>query len=176
MIYELRSYFFSYENWDTYKELFFDKCLPIRKDDYGILKGKWICKLDHQVIFFHLWQYDSLDHRQALREQLGARDDWKNDFIQYAPALLDNQFLKVLNPIAADFDFKQNLNLFTIDCMPGTLKEVLGLIDPEMGQFNTQEFPNPNELKVFSVENNLLIHHSKHIKNITNYELVYLEA
>ncbi|MCS5517107.1 NIPSNAP family protein [Pseudomonas qingdaonensis] len=101
MIDELREYHFTPDAWHTYWALFQDLCLPIRRDDYGVLLGLWHEQVGDTVCFRHLWRYDSLDARAQLRGELIKLDAWRNEFLPQAGAQVSRQCLQVLNPRGA---------------------------------------------------------------------------
>lgn len=173
MIYELRHYKFSPENWTKYLKLFNEKCLPIRLDNYGALKGKWNIEQDGYIHFYHLWEYKSLEQRQILRQELSKIQSWQDDFIQYAAPLIQEQDLKILNLNDKDngFNFHRDLNIYEIDCKVSTLKNVLNSvieISKNDIQLNIVEFPNPNEIILFSEsQENIENLNIKNIKHTT---------
>ncbi|EIR6161479.1 NIPSNAP family protein [Acinetobacter baumannii] len=173
MIYELRHYKFTPEKWSKYLKLFNDKCLPIRLDNYGILKGKWNIEQDGYIHFYHLWQYESLEHRHLLRQELAKIQSWQEDFIQYAAPLIHEQDLKVLNLTDRNnnFNFQRNLNIYEIDCKVSTLKNVINSVaenNKDNIQLNIVEFPNPNEIILFSEsQKNIENLNIKNIKHTT---------
>jgi hypothetical protein len=98
MIDELREYQFTPEAWEKYWTLFESLCLPIRGDKYGKLQGLWQERVGDNVIFRHLWRYESLDERARLRAQLIKVDAWRETFLPQAAAQVSQQFLQVLIP------------------------------------------------------------------------------
>lgn len=173
MIYELRHYEFTPENWEKYLRLFNDVCLPIRQNNFGILKGKWITLKYGMIHFYHLWEYSSLENRKKLRDELSKIISWQVDFIQNAAPLIENQYLKVLNPFLdlQDFNFNKDLKIYKIICKVGKIKSITShLIENHQHniQINIVEFPNPNELIILTDKN-------YNIKTINNINIKKIE-
>lgn len=172
MIYELRHYEFSPENWVEYLKLFDKTCIPIRQNNFGILKGRWIYKNNNTVHFYHLWEYASLEHRQQLRKSLSEVTAWQELFIKPAIPLIEQQDIKIIHPATQNhnFDFAESLSLIDIKCAVGSLKDVvtgLSNSNPQNIQINTVEFPDPNALVLFSkTENDTGIGKDADIKHI----------
>jgi len=172
MIYELRHYEFSTENWGKYLKLFNEACIPIRQNNFGVLKGKWIYKNDNTIHFYHLWEYASLDNRQQLRKKLSEVTAWQELFIKHATHLIEQQDIKIIHPVIQNhnFDFAESLSLIDIKCAVGSLKDVVtGLSNSNQQniQVNTVEFPDPNALVLFSkTENETSIGKDADIKHI----------
>ena len=151
MIYELRHYEFTPSNWEKYLRLFNEVCLPIRQNNFGVLKGKWITSKDDMIHFYHLWEYSSLDTRKKLRDELNKIIAWQEVFIKNAVPLIENQEIKILNPFLElqDFNFNKDLKIHELKCKVGKIKSImLPLTDSHQNniQINVAEFPNPNEL------------------------------
>lgn len=98
MIDELRHYRFTLDAWEQYWALFTGRCLPIRGNDFGELRGLWYERIGDSVNFRHLWRYESLDARAHLRGELLKVDDWREGFLPQAGRHVSQQFLQVLVP------------------------------------------------------------------------------
>ncbi|MFJ3486847.1 NIPSNAP family protein [Pseudomonas sp. NPDC090202] len=98
MIDEFRQYEFTANAWEHYWELFENLCLPIRGDRFGALQGMWQERIGDNVIFRHLWRYDSLDERARLRGELIKVAAWREEFLPQAARHVGKQFLQVLVP------------------------------------------------------------------------------
>lgn len=161
MIDELREYHFTPDAWQTYWALFQDLCLPIRRDDYGVLLGLWHEQVGDTVYFRHLWRYDSLDARAQLRGELIKVDAWRNGFLPQAGAQVSRQFLQVLNPRMAiglqSLAPARYLHLYR--CPTGkaaALIEQLGAV-AERGRHSlcgvwATEFSDPNQVVVMTAQ------------------------
>jgi hypothetical protein len=159
MIDEFREYTFTAQAWEEYWDLFVNLCLPIRKDDYGVLRGMWQERLGESVIFRHLWRYDSLDERARLRGELLKVDAWRNDFLPQAGARVSRQFLQVLNP-RVDGGIEslapaRYLHLYR--CPTGKAGAAIEQISDAVGRGRQQvcglwatEFADPNQVTVLS--------------------------
>lgn len=177
MIYELRHYKFTPRNWEKYLRLFNEVCLPIRQNNFGVLKGKWITSKDNMIHFYHLWEYSSLDTRKKLREELNNIIAWQEVFIKNAVALIEDQEIKILNPFLElqKFNFSKDLKIHELKCKVGKIKAtMLPLIDDHQKniQINVAEFPDPNELILLSYKDyNIGNLDNTNIKEINIYEL-----
>lgn len=101
VIHELREYAIAPAHWPAFRTLFETLGLPLRRNDYGVLLGSWLGEADGQVRFLHLWRYDALDARAALRVQMAAVPDWTARYLPQAAALVQTQTLSVLRPQGA---------------------------------------------------------------------------
>ncbi|MGK7668662.1 hypothetical protein, partial [Acinetobacter baumannii] len=81
--------------------------------------------------------------------------------------------LKVLNLTDRNnnFNFQRNLNIYEIDCKVSTLKNVINSVaenNKDNIQLNIVEFPNPNEIILFSEsQKNIENLNIKNIKHTT---------
>jgi hypothetical protein len=97
MIYELRTYDVKPGLLADYLKLFNDVGMPVRKR-YGTLVGFWSSEFGALNRVVHLWQYDSLDQRAALRVELMRDRVWVEDFLPKAMPMLSHMDSVVLNP------------------------------------------------------------------------------
>lgn len=151
-IHELREYEFTTENWPRYAALFADLGFPERKNDFGRLCGAWHCEsvnVVDGVRFFHLWEYDSLDHRAELRRSLLLRPRWTNEFLPTAAMLVHQQTLSVLNPIGDPLRLRASdkpVVLSRFKTRVGQAARVLSALgDRRLARWTT-EFPDPNQV------------------------------
>lgn len=161
MIDELREYHFTPEAWQTYWALFQDVCLPIRRDDYGVLLGLWHEQVGDTVYFRHLWRYDSLDARAHLRGELLTLDAWRNGFLPQAAAQVSRQCLQVLKPRSV-IDLQRlaparYLHLYR--CPTGKAPALMDQLDEVAGRDRhslcgvwATEFSDPNQVVVMTAQ------------------------
>jgi hypothetical protein len=97
LIYELRTYDVKPGRLADYLKLFDEVGMPVRKN-YGVLVGFWSTEFGALNRVVHLWQYESLDARGALRAALMREPVWVNDFLPYALPMLERMESVVLNP------------------------------------------------------------------------------
>jgi hypothetical protein len=98
MIYELRTYDVKPGKLAEYLKLFNDLGMPARASQ-GNLVGFWSTELGPLNQVVHLWKYDSLDQRAAIRAQLMLDPRWAVDFLPLAMPMLDRMQSVVLNAV-----------------------------------------------------------------------------
>lgn len=102
MVHELREYTLKAADWPAFRVLFETLGLPLRRNEHGVLLGTWLGEAQGgepgTVRFLHLWRYDALDARAALRTRLAAVPGWRTDYLPQAAALVQTQHLSVLLP------------------------------------------------------------------------------
>lgn len=160
MIDELREYEFTLECWDKYWELFTGLCLPIRSNDFGILRGMWLEQTGDKVRFLHMWRYSSLEARSRLRGELLKIDAWRNEFLPEAASQIGKQFLQVLNPRLGGNDLLNSAAacfMHLYPCPAGKANAVIQQIEDGMGEADPRllsvwatEFADPNQVVVLS--------------------------
>lgn len=98
VIHEYRTYTLHPGQLERYLELAETVVQPIRQDRYGRLVGFWYSEFGslHQV--HHVWEYPSLDRRQADRKDLFERSDWMNEFIAHAWPTMQIQEVRFMIP------------------------------------------------------------------------------
>jgi len=96
MIYELRTYDVKPGRLPEYLQLFNDVGIPARKN-FGTLIGFWFTEFGTLSRVVHLWQYESLDQRAALRAELMNQPSWAQDFLPHAMPMLDRMESVILN-------------------------------------------------------------------------------
>jgi hypothetical protein len=97
MIYELRTYDVKPGLLADYLKLFNDVGMPVRKN-FGTLVGFWSSEFGALNRVVHLWQYDGLDQRAAMRVELMRDPVWVHEFLPLALPMLDRMESVVLNP------------------------------------------------------------------------------
>ncbi|GAB2491333.1 hypothetical protein GCM10027082_48110 [Comamonas humi] len=162
MIHELREYLLREGNWPEYRRLFVDVARRVRGDGYGRLLGAWEAQIlgdadtseAGYVRFVHLWEYDSLDERAALRKQLSRVPGWIQEFLPPAAPLIHRQYLSVLNPqhssnvvepLAAKTTY-----LHRARGMVGKAALILAQAETDANAVWTTDFPDPNEIAVLT--------------------------
>ena len=162
MIHELREYRLTAANWLVYRRLFAEVAVPIRGNSFGQLLGAWT--VDDQdltsqglVGFAHVWSYESLDSRAALRAQLGSITDWTQDFLMPAKELIDSQALSVLHP-QGNFDWPilsstDLAELRRYCCAVGEATHALTDFKQRRLPCWSTEFPDPNSVACYVTPN-----------------------
>ncbi|MBY6208635.1 MULTISPECIES: NIPSNAP family protein [Halomonas] len=154
MIHELRQYTLTRQNWESYWRLFNDVCMPIRKHDFGLPVGAWEEVCGEGVRFWHLWQYDSLEDRQAKRAELGRITEWGRDFINHAVPLIDSQVVRILSPKRMPPEGIETATRWAaMQCRIGAAGKVAEELDDVLSAgagLWTEEFSNPNCVWVLS--------------------------
>lgn len=159
VIHELREYEFIPEHWPEYWSLFQQVGFPTRGDSYGRLLGAWESALGHgRVRFTHLWEYDSLDIRAKLRQELAEQPRWTQDFIPRAAALVQRQTLSVLNPQKAALALQKWPNgswMHKVCVQAGVARKLANCLSEEGKICWTTEFSDPNEVVIFDTDHDL---------------------
>lgn len=102
MIHELRTYTFFPGMQGKYLKLAEEVGRPIRGNDYGLNQGYWTTEIGTLGQIWHLWSYEDLNEREALRQKLSKNDAWKNEYVANIRGLIQKQEIRFLNP-AIDF-------------------------------------------------------------------------
>jgi hypothetical protein len=97
MIYEQRTYNVKPGMLNEYLAFFRDVGMPVRKA-HNNLVGFWFTEFGTLNQVVHIWKYDSLEHRTALRAELMRNPQWANEFLPKAMAMLDRMDSVLLNP------------------------------------------------------------------------------
>ncbi|NKC33891.1 NIPSNAP family protein [Falsiroseomonas selenitidurans] len=84
MLHEYRTYTIHPAQLGAYVRLANQKAIPIRGDDYGRLLGFWVSEAGTLCQVHHIWEYASLDARQAERARMWTNDRWREEFIAFA--------------------------------------------------------------------------------------------
>lgn len=171
MVHELREYTLKAADWPAFRVLFETLGLPLRRNEHGVLLGTWLGEASGEgvseeggeapdtVRFLHLWRYDSLDARAALRTRLAAVPGWRTDYLPQAAALVQAQQLRVLlpqGPSALPLRAEHGrdgtdaaLHLHRYRCAVGGAAALLAALAEtaadRLGLWST-EFPDPNEV------------------------------
>ncbi|MGD9946705.1 MAG: NIPSNAP family protein, partial [Burkholderiaceae bacterium] len=99
MIYELRQYTLAPGTQDDYLRNNEAIGRKIRGDAYGKLEGYWTTELGTLNRLVHLWEYEDLNQREALRIDLTRNVAWNRDYIPKIQLNLTAQKYDFLYPI-----------------------------------------------------------------------------
>ena len=99
MIDELRIYTVAAGAMNAYMHAAEHVAVPVRGDRHGRLIGFWTGALGAVNRVFNLWRHQSLDTRQAVREQLQALDGWKNDYLPRVRPLMLDQTIRLMDSV-----------------------------------------------------------------------------
>jgi NIPSNAP len=95
MIYEQRTYDVKPGRLAEYLKLFEEVGMPVRQH-YGRLIGFWFTEFGPLSQVVHIWAYESLDQRAALRTELERNTVWTEQFLPRALPMLDRMSAVVL--------------------------------------------------------------------------------
>lgn len=98
MLHEYRSYTIAPHLFATYCELAEIKAIPIRKNSYGRLVAFWASESGTLCQVHHIWEYESIDSRNAERARLVQNADWMNEFIVHAWPTMMRQEIRFMYP------------------------------------------------------------------------------
>lgn len=156
MIHEYRTYTLHPGKLENYVQLAETKVVPIRQDRYGRLLGFWYSEFGTLNQVHHIWEYASLDQRQAARKELVARRDWMNDFISGAWPTMQIQMARFMTPCIAYSTPAARHALYemrTYRTVVGRFSQVAGAVaERQIAQRATRvglwlsEVPEPNEV------------------------------
>ena len=103
MIHELRTYTFHPGKQPEYLKLAEEVGRPIRGNDYELNQGYWTTDIGTLGQIWHLWSYEDLNEREALRQKLAKNDAWRSEYVANIRDLIQKQEIRFLNPV---IDFK----------------------------------------------------------------------
>jgi hypothetical protein len=98
MIHELRIYDIAPGALARYIELAETQVPRARGDRFGRLVGFWRAASGSRDRVFHVWEYESLDDRQAGRDALFRERPWLDDFIAHVWPIIVEQRVVFLAP------------------------------------------------------------------------------
>ena len=99
MIHELRTYTFHGGQLPAYLKIAEEVGRPIRANDYGVNLGYWTSEFGTLNQIWHLWRYEDMAERAALRAKLAQNQAWKNDYVAKIRGLIKKQEICFLNPV-----------------------------------------------------------------------------
>ena len=97
MIYEMRTYDVKPGLLNAYLTLFNEIGMPER-NPHNNLVGFWFTETGTLNQVVHIWRWNSLDQRAALRAELMQNPKWAQDFLPAAMPMLDRMQSVMLNP------------------------------------------------------------------------------
>lgn len=98
MIHELRIYTLWPGKVPAFLKLAEERAMPIRGDNYGRMEGYWFTEFGQLNQVYHLWSFDDLNARQALRGALGELPAWRNDYVAHVQPLIRHQQIRLMHP------------------------------------------------------------------------------
>ena len=99
MIHELRTYTFHPGKINQYLDVARTIGRPVRGQNYGINLGYWTSEFGSLNQIWHLWQYDSMEQRAHLRDELAKNERWTKEYVPAIRPLIARQDIRFLNPI-----------------------------------------------------------------------------
>lgn len=97
MIHELRTYTFHPGKINTYLDIARNVGRPARGQNYGINMGYWTSEFGSLNQIWHLWQYDSMEERARLRDELSKNERWTKEYVPNIRPLIQRQDIRFLN-------------------------------------------------------------------------------
>lgn len=98
MLHELRTYTFHPGKLPAYLKLSEEVGRPIRGNDYGVNHGYWTSEFGRLNQIWHLWEYESYEHRAHLRAELQKNKGWTGEYLPALLPLLQTQEIRFFNP------------------------------------------------------------------------------
>lgn len=156
MIHEYRTYTITPGELAIYLNLAETHVVPIRGNRYGKLVGFWTSEFGTLNQVHHIWQYASLDERNALRKELSANQDWCTKFLAGAWPTMQIQDIRFMNTRAWDEPRFKGSALYErriYRCPAGRFEEAAKAVesrprnkDSKLYGVWTCESPQPNEI------------------------------
>ena len=98
MIHELRVYTLWPGKVPEFLKLAGERAMKIRGNDYGKCLGYWSSEIGVINQIFHLWEYEDLNARAALRAKLGENKTWRSEYVRHVHPLVRHQAVRLLHP------------------------------------------------------------------------------
>lgn len=95
-VHEYRTYTITPGQLDVYLGLAETKVRPIREDRYGRLVAFWTSEFGTLNQVHHIWEYASIDERQAQRRELALNADWCHQFLAGAWPTMQSQEVRFM--------------------------------------------------------------------------------
>jgi len=156
VIHEYRTYTITPGQLETYLALAETKVQPIRQDRYGRLVAFWTSEFGTLNQVHHIWEYSSIDQRQALRRELSRNKDWFSQFLSGAWPTMQSQEVRFMLPQGALRAPEQPSAFYErriYRCPAGHFAELAETVssrprDPSSTLFGVwiSESPQPNEI------------------------------
>ncbi len=99
MIYELRTYTFHPGKINTYLDIAKNVGRPARGQNYGTNCGYWTSEFGSLNQIWHLWEYESMEERARLRDELSRNEAWTRDYVPNIRPLIQRQDIRFLNKV-----------------------------------------------------------------------------
>lgn len=97
-IHEYRTYVMHPGTLDGYLQLVESKLQPLRQDRFGRLLGFWYSEFGTLNQVHHLWEFETLDHRQEQRRLLAHQKSWREEFLEKVLPAIQTQQINFLRP------------------------------------------------------------------------------
>lgn len=98
MIHEYRTYTITPGELHLYLALAETRVQPTRQDRYGRLVAFWTSEFGLLNQVHHIWEYTSIDQRQALRRDLSQNQTWCDEFLAEAWPTMQTQEVRFMLP------------------------------------------------------------------------------
>lgn len=98
MIHELRVYTLWPGKVPEFLKLAGERAMTIRGNDYGTCRGYWFSEFGTLNQIYHLWEYEDLNARAALRAKLGENKTWRTEYVQHVQPLVRHQLVRLMHP------------------------------------------------------------------------------
>jgi hypothetical protein len=99
VIHELRVYTVHTGQQPAFLKLAAEKAMPIRGNDYGKCLGYWTSEHGPLNQVFHMWEYEDLNQRAAIRAKLGQNQAWIKEYVAQVQPLIRQQYVRLMHPI-----------------------------------------------------------------------------
>jgi hypothetical protein len=164
MIHEYRTYTITPGELAIYLGLAEEKVVPIRGSRYGKLVGFWTSEFGTLNQVHHIWQYASIDERNALRKELAVNQDWCENFLAGAwptMQIQDIRFMNIRTWIEPQFSDSAFYERRIYRCQAGRFEEAARAVESRSKSSKahvygvwTCESPQPNEIiEILAYEN-----------------------
>ena len=158
MIHELRVYDLKPGSVGTMLDASGTVARGIRGDNYGKLEGHFSSEIGPLNQYVHLWSFDSIEEMLRLRGELGAREDWKTDYLPLIRPIVLRQTVRILIPVLPMKPVETEGNLYELrryrfkpgQAVPWAAKMAEHMPAREKYSTNlgvwTCQWPDPNEV------------------------------
>lgn len=75
--------------------------MRLRGDDYGKLLGFWYGEIGAVNCAFNLWQHQDLNTRQALREGLETKSEWRTQYLSLVQPLMQQTVIRLMTAVSS---------------------------------------------------------------------------
>ena len=98
MIHELRVYTVQQGKQPEFLKLAGERAMKIRGNDYGKCLGYWTSEHGTLNQIFHMWEYEDLNQRAAIRAKLGENKAWQTEYVAHVQPLIRHQAVRLMHP------------------------------------------------------------------------------